>query len=104
MKQGDIIRIINEIAEGMTRRVAHERVTRLRMQSPSKYSFSRNWYQAHFDSQYYFEVDAWCEQQFGAHPRHPDAWSRWWHKFEDSILFRDKEDYMMFVLRWGRHD
>ncbi len=101
MKQSDILRMINEIADGMARHVAHERVTRLRMQPQSKYSFSRNWYQAHFDPQYYFEVDKWCEEQFGPHPTRPDAWSRWWHKFEDSILFRDKKDYLWFTLRWG---
>ena len=66
-----------------------------------KYKFSRNWYQAHFDSQYYFEVDEWCAKQFGPHPKHPDAWSRWWHKFEDSILFRDEKDYILFMLRWS---
>jgi len=55
-----------------------------------KYQFSRaNWYQAEFDDRHYFEVDAWCSQQFGLHPSRPDAWSRWWHKFQNSILFRD---------------
>ena len=67
----------------------------------NKYKFSRNWHQAQFDPKYYYEVDAWCSQQFGPHPRHPDAWSRWWHKFEDSILFRDEKDYVLFTLRWS---
>lgn len=66
-----------------------------------KYRFSRKWYQAYFDTKYYFEVDAWCSQQFGPHPTQPDAWSRWWHKFEDSILFRDEKDYVLFMLRWS---
>ncbi len=73
------------------------------VKSNSKYKFSRNWYQANFDLKDYDAVDIWCEQQFGTHPARPDSWSRWWHKFEDSILFRDQEDYMMFVLRWGIH-
>lgn len=67
-----------------------------------KYKFSRNkWHQAYFDTKDYFAVDAWCEEQFGPHPKHPDAWSRWWHKFEDSILFRDEKDYVLFMLRWA---
>jgi hypothetical protein len=67
-----------------------------------KYQFSRaRWYQAEFKPDDYHAVDAWCSQQFGPHPARPDAWSRWWHKFEYSILFRDKEDYIMFKLRWG---
>jgi hypothetical protein len=67
-----------------------------------KYKFSRaNWYQAEFDDRHYFEVDAWCEQHFGKHPRNPDAWSRWWHKFHNSILFRDEKDYVLFMLRWS---
>jgi hypothetical protein len=70
------------------------------MQLESKYKFSRaNWYQAEFKPEDYHAVDAWCSQQFGPHPPRPDAWSRWWHKFEYSI--RDQDDYMMFVLRWG---
>lgn len=67
-----------------------------------QYKFSRaNWYQAEFDDRYYFEVDAWCSQHFGPHPARPDAWSRWWHKFENSILFRDEKDYTWFMLRWS---
>jgi hypothetical protein len=67
-----------------------------------KYKFSRaNWYQAEFNDKDYFEVDAWCEQHFGKHPANPDAWSRWWHKFHNSILFRDEKDYILFMLRWS---
>lgn len=67
-----------------------------------KYKFSRaNWYQAEFNDKDYFEVDAWCEQHFGKHPTNPDAWSRWWHKFHNSILFRDEKDYILFMLRWS---
>ena len=67
-----------------------------------KYKFSRaKWYRAEFDNRHYFEVDAWCSQQFGPHPANPDAWSRWWHKFHNSILFRDEKDYVLFMLRWS---
>ncbi len=70
--------------------------------SEPKYKFSRaNWYQAEFNDKDYFEVDAWCSQQFGPHPANPDAWSRWWHKFHNSILFRDEKDYILFTLRWS---
>ncbi len=67
-----------------------------------KYKFSRaNWYQAEFDDRHYFEVEDWCHKQFGPHPANPDAWSRWWHKFHNSILFRDEKDYILFTLRWS---
>ena len=67
-----------------------------------KYKFSRaKWYQAEFNDKNYFEVNAWCEQHFGKHPTKPDAWSRWWHKFHNSILFRDEKDYVLFTLRWS---
>ena len=65
------------------------------------FKFSRKWHQAHFNPEDYYAVRAWCSQQFGPHPANPDAWSRWWHKFEDSILFRDEKDYVLFMLRWS---
>lgn len=74
----------------------------LPMKPEPKYKFSRaQWYVAEFDDRYYFEVEAWCSQQFGPHPAHPDAWSRWVHKYENKIHFRDSKDYAWFVLRWG---
>lgn len=73
----------------------------IRLPQP-KYKFSRRWYQAEFNTEFYFEVDEWCAEHFGPHPKRPDAWSRWWHKFENSILIRDQEDYVMFILRWGK--
>ena len=67
-----------------------------------KYKFSRaNWYVAEFDTRYYFEVEEWCKEQFGPHPKNPEAWSRWLHMYEDKIHFRDEKDYLMFLLRWG---
>lgn len=67
-----------------------------------KYKFTRtNWYVADFDPQYYFQVEEWCKEQFGPHPRYPDAWSRWVHTYEDQIHFRDAKDYEWFVLRWS---
>lgn len=68
-----------------------------------KYKFSRKWYIAEFNEKYYNEVDEWCAKQFGKHDKRPDAWSRWWHKYELSIHFRDEKDYILFVLRWS-HD
>ena len=86
MNTADRIRLIDEMKD------------RLTITEP-KYRFSRNWYQAEFDTKYYEEVRAWCKEQFGSEPKKPDAWSRWWHKFEDSILFRDEKDYVLFMLR-----
>jgi len=108
MKTSDIIRMIDDMKQirnliyntNLCKEILLS-VHILPMQE-EKYKFSRaRWYQAYFEEKYYWEVEAWCTEQFGAHPRRPDAWSRWWHKFEGSILFRDQEDYMMFVLRWG---
>jgi hypothetical protein len=85
----------------MTGRVGSIFSLKIKMYEP-KYKFSRaKWYQAEFDPKDYHAVDAWCSKQFGPHPARPDAWSRWWHKFEGSILFRDEKDYVFFMLRWG---
>jgi len=68
----------------------------------SKYKFSRaNWYVAEFNIADYTDVVHWCTEQFGSHPKYPDAWTRWMHKYGDHIHFRDKEDYVWFVLKWG---
>lgn len=66
-----------------------------------KYKFSREWYVATYNYNYYHEVFEWCTQHFGPHPSCPDAWSRWVHKYEDQIKFRDAQDYEWFVLRWS---
>jgi hypothetical protein len=67
-----------------------------------KYQFSRaNWYVADFDWVHHGEVLEWCKQQFGPHPQHPDAWSRWYNKYSEKIHFRDAKDYEWFLLRWG---
>lgn len=68
----------------------------------NKYKFSRaKWYVAEFDDRYYFEVEKWCAEQFGPHPKHPDAWCRWHHTYSEKIHFRDEKDYHWFILRWG---
>jgi len=68
----------------------------------SKYKFTRaNWYVAEFNIKDYTDVVHWCREQFGPHPRNPDAWSRWEHKYEDKIYFRDEKDYAWFMLRWS---
>lgn len=70
--------------------------------SLSKYKFSRaKWYVAEFDDKNYFEVEKWCEEQFGPHPKNPDAWCRWFHRYSEKIHFRDEKDYVFFMLRWG---
>jgi len=67
-----------------------------------KYQFSRaKWYEVEFHWTDYDEIVDWCNEQFGPHPTRADAWSRWVHVYADKIQFRDKEDYMLYVLRWG---
>lgn len=74
----------------------------LPMFAEPKYKFSRaNWYVAEFDDKHYFEVEEWCAKHFGPHPKNPDAWSRWVHKYSEKIHFRDEKDYVLFMLRWS---
>ena len=97
MKPGDIIKIIDQLAKEIAQ------AQPIIIQPKSKYKFSRsNWYVAEFNERYYWEVEEWCSQQFGPHPRHPDAWSRWFHKYENKIHFRDEQDYIWFILKWGK--
>lgn len=66
-----------------------------------KYKFSRsNWYVADFNWIHQADVVEWCTQQFGPHPKNPDAWSRWCHHYQERIHFRDEKDYAWFILRW----
>lgn len=66
----------------------------------SKYNFSRDWYVAEFDHRRYNEVIAWSREQFGPVPLVSDAWTRWFSNYGDRIFFRDKQDYVIFSLRW----
>jgi hypothetical protein len=66
-----------------------------------KYRFSREWLKAEFNETDYTEAHSWCEENFGPHDKQPNAWSRWWHRYENSILFRDERDYILFTLRWA---
>ena len=67
-----------------------------------KYKFSRaKWYVADFDWVHQAEVSKWCTQHFGPHPLRPDAWSRWFNKYNEKIHFRDEKDYAWFMLRWS---
>jgi hypothetical protein len=73
----------------------------LPMKPEPKYKFSREWYIAEFDWVHTGEVLEWCKQQFGPHPKNPDAWSRWVNKYGEKIHFRDEKDYAWFMLRWS---
>jgi hypothetical protein len=74
----------------------------LPMKPAPKYKFSRaKWYEADYDWVHYDEVREWCTKQFGPHPTQHDAWSRWDHRYEGKIYFRDEKDYHWFILRWG---
>jgi hypothetical protein len=70
------------------------------MKPEPKYKFSREWYVAEFNLKDYTDVVHWCREQFGPHPKYPDAWSRWEHRYENKIHFRDEKDYAWFMLRW----
>lgn len=96
MKTDDIIRMIEELKVGMaktatkmfTPNMTGYRPMQITFMPQTKYKFGRaNWYVADFDTQYYGEVEEWCKEQFGPHPRFPDAWSRWVHTYEDQTHF-----------------
>lgn len=77
------------------------------MEPKPKYQFSRaKWYTADIGtgvwklSREYNEMIAWCNDTFGAHPKRPDAWSRWWVGI-GYIRFRDEQDLVMYQLRWS---
>ena len=71
--------------------------------SKSNYQFSRkNWHWVEINSMAddYYERLAWCEEMFGAQPKNPDAWSRWYASW-GNLKFRDEADYVMYQLRWA---
>jgi hypothetical protein len=74
-----------------------------------KYKFSRaKWYEAErpghaswntFSNEYH-EILNWCIENFGPHPKRPDAWSRW-SMGVSTVKFRDEKDYVLFQLKWA---
>jgi len=111
MKNTDVLRMIEELQQSFANMAGVQPMTgyvgkvfkmRRYVTPQSKYKFSRaKWYVAEFDIDDYTDVVHWCRDQFGPHPNNPDAWSRWVHRYEDRIHFRDERDYQWFVLRWG---
>lgn len=73
----------------------------------SKYKFSRVWHEVGLPFsglENGFENNPrllWCTEQFGPRPDRPDAWCRW-YVWGLTIRFRDQQDYMLYLLRWGR--
>lgn len=47
------------------------------------------------------EINTWCRQQFGPHSMPMTPESRWGNSFNSSWKFRDKQDYVLFMLRWS---
>lgn len=71
--------------------------------SKSNYQFSRNnwhWVEINSMADDYYERLAWCEEMFGAQPKNPDAWTRWYSSWS-TLKFRDEKDYMLYQLRWS---
>ena len=87
------------------------RIPKSRHKQPKpKYKFSRQWYEVAVPlSRFDYNLNPvkddsrllWCAEQFGPQPDHPDAWSRWYSRGL-IIRFRDQQDYMLYLLRWGR--
>ena len=73
------------------------------IQPKSKYKFSRNnwhWTEINSMADDYYERLSWCEEMFGAQPKNPDAWTRWYSSWS-TLKFRDEADYMLYQLRWA---
>lgn len=71
--------------------------------SKSNYQFSRkNWHWVEINSMAddYFDRLEWCKEMFGAQPKNPDAWTRWYSSWS-TLKFRDEADYMLYQLRWA---
>lgn len=93
-------RILDQHLMGMN--LCREILLPMRPLTKPKYQFSRaRWYVAEYNWIDQVEVVKWCTEQFGPHPEQPDAWSRWNHKWQDRIQFRDERDYVLFQLRWS---
>jgi hypothetical protein len=60
-----------------------------------------SWPELKKENPYKFSRAKWYET-FGAEPKNPDAWSRWYFNVNRTFRFRDEQDYMWFVLRWGK--
>jgi hypothetical protein len=112
MKKDDIDRMIKQIAQDIIRVQPMDcgaffapYIPLIIAKPKSKYNFSRaKWYEAEWECSDWKNNGAmleWCEQQFGAHPKNPDAWSRWYLFRSGCIRFRDEQDYVLFVLRWS---
>lgn len=70
-----------------------------------KYNFSRHkWYEATLQGNVrdpnWLQARNWCAENFGSHPKHRDAWCRWYCTGR-LYRFRDEEDYLLFLMRWG---
>jgi hypothetical protein len=95
MKSNDIIEIIDNLAQSLD-------AGRPKMETQSKYQFSRaKWYESKLprDGQAAF---AWCTEQFGPEPTYTDAWTRWYFNVDRTFRFRDEQDYLLFLLRWAQ--
>ena len=74
----------------------------------SKYKFSRaKWHTAQINGDIlwrlgheYNDVIAWCNENFGPHPKEHDAWSRWYVGV-GHIFFRDEVDLILYKLKWA---
>ena len=103
MKQGDIIRIIDNLCKEIMIDDVYRPLPLMTIKfTPKlKYNFSRSkWYEAGYRYKDYEEVIAWCTEHFGPRPRYLDAWTRWADIHIDRIRFRDEKDYIWFTLRW----
>ena len=61
-----------------------------------KMTWDPNWY-----NQYWHNMENWCKDIFGLSPSTVVTPNARWYAFNSRFYFREKEDQMMFVLKWS---
>ncbi len=110
-KQGEIIMVsspLRSTGKSMNWQMLKSRVSgtvRWNINAPleSKYKFSRKtWYKVPLFADDRFSRIDWCTTHFGAQPKNPDAWTRWYYNLQSmSLVFRDLKDYQLYLLKWS---
>jgi hypothetical protein len=61
-----------------------------------KMTWDPNWY-----NQYWQDMENWCVKTFGSKPKLVITPNARWYANNGRFYFKDREDQMMFVLKWS---
>lgn len=62
----------------------------------SRMTWDPNWY-----NQCWHDMENWCKDTLGLSPSTVVTPNARWYAFNSRFYFREKEDQMMFVLKWS---